>query len=203
MQLKKKIEIVAGPNGSGKSTFAESYLKHLSRNSNYLNPDLIAAGMSLQASDLVSMQAGRILIRETRQLLEREESFSFESTLSGKNWLHLIKLAKSNNYRVVIYFIYLKNVEMNLKRIKKRVELGGHDIPREAVKRRVPRSFQNFWDLYRPLCDQWFIFDNSVDRPKVVMSSAKFNKMKNSEKENFEKLFLAHALPQKNGKRTP
>ncbi len=198
--MESKLEIVAGPNGSGKSTFAESYLKNTNQSSTYLNPDLIAAGMSLQSNDLVSMQAGRILIQETRNLLEKNESFSFESTLSGKNWLHLIKAAKKRNYKVVIYFIFLKSVELNLKRIKKRVMLGGHDIPTAAVKRRVPRSFQNFWDLYRPLCDQWFVFDNSLSRPKIVMSSAQFNKMKSIDQKEFEKSFLTQSNPQKNGK---
>ena len=194
-----RLEIIAGPNGSGKSTFAESYLKTLTQNSVYLNPDLMAAGMSLQVSDLISIQAGRVLIQETRRLLEKNESFSFESTLSGKNWLNLIKQAKQKDYEIVIYFLFLKDVKLNLSRIKKRVELGGHDIPKNAVKRRVPRSFQNFWNLYRPLCDQWFIFDNTSDKPTMTMNSVRYNQLTSKVKIQFEKQFFAHSKTQKNG----
>lgn len=40
------LEIVDGPNGSGKTPFAQSYLIGTLKRTNYLNPDIIAAGVS-------------------------------------------------------------------------------------------------------------------------------------------------------------
>lgn len=45
-KLSKTIEIVAGPNGSGKSSFAESYFHLKSNRPRFMNPDIIAAGIS-------------------------------------------------------------------------------------------------------------------------------------------------------------
>ena len=62
----KMIEVVAGPNGSGKTTFARAYLSDVKDTSTYLNPDVIATGMSPHRAEGVSIQAGRILLTEIK-----------------------------------------------------------------------------------------------------------------------------------------
>ena len=37
---------------------------------------------------------------------------------------------------------------------------GGHDVPIKDINRRFRRTHVNFWELYRPLADQWEIFVN-------------------------------------------
>ena len=50
--------VVAGPNGSGKSTFALRYLSEYSGAVEYMNPDLMAQGMSPTDIRLSAIKAG-------------------------------------------------------------------------------------------------------------------------------------------------
>lgn len=186
----KIIEIVGGPNGSGKTTFAESYFLKTKGNAIFLNPDLIASGIAPLDFEKASFQAGRILISQVRDNIRAGDSFSFESTLSGRTWATLLREAMDQHYKITIYFLYLNSVKKNLKRIQQRVKFGGHLVPKEAVVRRYPRCFGNFWDLYRPLCTDWYIFDNSGKRPKLIQSRAGFDDLAAEEQARFSGKFL-------------
>ncbi len=187
---KKTIEIVAGPNGSGKSTFAESYLLRTKKNVVFLNPDLIASGISPFNFEKASFHAGRVLISEIHDQLKHGESFGFESTLSGKTWLRLLSGARLQTYEITIYFLYLDSVKDNLRRIRERVAMGGHNIPKDAVIRRHPRCFYNFWNLYRPLASNWHIFNNTGTKPKLVQSKGEFELLSPRDQRAFLRHFL-------------
>lgn len=190
MQTAKSIEIVAGPNGSGKTTFAESYFLRTKRSAVFLNPDLIAAGISPLGSNKASFKAGRVLISEIKSRITEGSSFSFETTMSGKTWLPVLRQAKTNGYDIVIYFVFLTSIEQCLARIDRRVKMGGHDIPVDAVHRRYQRCFANFWHDYRALANHWYLFDNSNDDPSLVMKSEDFGRLSKEEQDLFAKRFL-------------
>lgn len=186
----KTIEIVAGPNGSGKTTFGEAFFKKKKGNSIYINPDAIAAGISPMHASEASFQAGRVMISSIKDAISRNESFAFESTLSGKTWLSILKNAIDNGYELTIYFLFLKSVQKNIERIKQRVQQGGHLVPSNAVRRRYPRSFYNFWIYYKPLCKDWYVFDNSSSKAKLIYSLQTFAKLTPFEQQRFESGFL-------------
>ena len=161
----------------------------------YLNPDRIAAGIAPLDFEKASFHAGRVLIGEVKSMITQGESFAFESTLSGRTWLTVLKEAIDQGYQVTIYFLYLDSVKKNLQRIKRRVQLGGHPIPTEAVHRRHPRCFSNFWHLYRPLCLDWYVFDNSGKKPKPLHNKASYEKLASPDQDRFIASFLSGELP--------
>lgn len=191
----KTIEIVAGPNGSGKTTFASVYLLGKQGRTVYLNPDRIAAGIAPLDLEKASFCAGRILVEEIKSMIVRGDSFAFESTLSGRTWLAVLKKAIDQGYQITIYFLYLESVKKNLQRIKKRIKLGGHAISSEAVHRRHPRCFNNFWRLYRPVCSDWYVFDNSGKKPRPLLSKIEFEKLSEKRQSQFLQTFLRGEIP--------
>ena len=70
----KRIVIIAGPNGAGKTTFAREFLPTDAVLPNFVNADLIAAGLSPFAPEVAAFKAGRKhnainLLRERRAAL--------------------------------------------------------------------------------------------------------------------------------------
>lgn len=56
--MNQKIVIIAGPNGSGKTTFANEFLPREADCPDFINADLIAAGISPFDPDRAAIRAG-------------------------------------------------------------------------------------------------------------------------------------------------
>ncbi len=108
------------------------------------------------------------MLQEIHSLAKRRVSFAFETTLSGRSYLGLLRKLKSEGYDIHVFFLWLKSVDLALSRIKERVSRGGHDVPEAVVRRRFDRSVENFLDPYGPLAKVWTLFDNSAKIPKVI-----------------------------------
>lgn len=160
--------VIAGPNGSEKTTFAREFLLRETDVIHFVNADLIAGGLSPLRPELAAQQAGRFLLTELSRLAKWQRHFSFESTLSGRTYLHLLRNWKASGYKLRIVFLSLSSPQLALQRIAARVEQGGHDVPRIDVLRRFHRSWYNFQTLYRPLADTWSVYENSGDTPLLL-----------------------------------
>ena len=184
--MKKTLEIIGGPNGSGKSTFAKLHLgkRH---GSLFVNSDSIALGLTLNGNKYAQFEAGRTMLQKIEKFLAENRSFGFETTLSGKIWTMYIRQAKTQGYKIILYFIYVNSIPLSLKRIKNRVKHGGHDIDKNIVKRRFKRTFLNFIGKYAPLADEWYIIDNS--NKGVEIAQMKNGKAKIFDEKKFEKYF--------------
>lgn len=163
-----KLYIIAGPNGAGKTTFAKEFLPNYAKCSNFVNADLIALGLSPFSPSSVNIKAGKLLLGQVKGFIRQKVDFAFESTLSGRSYVSLIKDVKRGGYSVTIFFLWIPDVKLARERIKQRVKDGGHDVPYEDVKRRFQRSRHNFLKLYEPLCDSWLLFDNSSGKPEEI-----------------------------------
>jgi predicted ABC-type ATPase len=160
--------IIAGPNGAGKTTFAKEFLLREEGVVHFVNADLIAGGLSPLRPELSARQAGRLVLLELSRLAKARKNFAFESTLSGRTYLRLLKKWKIAGYRIEIVFLSLPSVYLALQRIASRVRQGGHDVPRLEVIRRFQRSSDNFQNVYRPLADKWSLYDNSQNAPLLI-----------------------------------
>jgi predicted ABC-type ATPase len=166
--MNPNVYIVAGPNGAGKTTFAQEFLPLYAECRHFVNADFIARGVSPFAPESAAVRAGRLMLREIESLARRGEDFGFETTLSGRGYVKLMRRLRERAYQLHLFFISVSNVEVALQRIRGRVLEGGHDIPEAVVRRRFDRSFENFVMRYGPLVDSWTLFDNSGAKPGVI-----------------------------------
>jgi predicted ABC-type ATPase len=166
----KRIVIIAGPNGAGKTTFAREFLPTDAELPNFVNADLIAAGLSPFAPDLAAFKAGRIMLETIADYAKRGESFSFETTLSGLSYAQMIPLWRSSGYSVKLFFLSLPDVEMAIERVSIRVRQGGHNVPEDVIRRRFAHGLQNF-ERYKLLVDDWQLYDNSGAPPVLLDES--------------------------------
>ncbi|MBT3806330.1 MAG: Zeta toxin family protein [Desulfobacula sp.] len=162
-----KCYIIAGPNGAGKTTFAENFLPVEAECLNFINADLIAKGIAPFNPESVALEAGKVFLKRVHTIVSNRESFAFETTLSGLNYIESIKNWKKIGYE-----------EMAVKRVQLRVSQGGHNVPVDVIKRRYHRGWKNFQNYYKKLADAWVIFDNSGNIP-LVGSVKNFMKKRN------------------------
>jgi len=108
------------------------------------------------------------MLEEINHYAKRGEDFGFETTLSGRSYMGLIRRLKKLGYNVHFFFLLVPTVDLALTRVRGRVLEGGHNIPEPVVRRRFGRSIQNFFADYRQLGDSWIVFDNSGATPAVV-----------------------------------
>ena len=172
MPKKRRIIIVAGPNGAGKTTFAREYLLKEADCPDFVNVDLIAAGLSPFDPDRVAIRAGRIMLSEIQRRTRKGESFAFETTLSGHVYARLIPRWRRDGYRVRLVFLSLVSPEIAIARVAARVKQGGHKVAPVVIRRRFESGLRNFRNIYMDLVDTWEWYDNSDVIPKLIVAGA-------------------------------
>ncbi|MBN2270729.1 MAG: zeta toxin family protein [Sedimentisphaerales bacterium] len=160
--------IIAGPNGAGKTTFALRYLPQIAGCRNFVNADLIAYGLSPFDSVSAQYEAGRLFLREIFANIDRRVDFAFETTLAGRSHISLLKKLRKDGWQVVLFFLWIPDAAFSKRRVRERVEQGGHDIPDDTIYRRYPRIMNNLVKIYIPLCDKVVCYDNSGAKPIPV-----------------------------------
>ena len=170
MPKQRRIIIVAGPNGAGKTTFAREYLLKEANCPNFVNVDLIAAGLSPFDPDRAAIRAGRIMLSEIERRTRKGESFAFETTLSGHVYARLIPGWRTAGYRVRLIFLSLPSAEIAIARVAARVAQGGHNVASGVVRRRFDSGLRNFQNVHKDLVDEWWWYDNSGNTPRLISS---------------------------------
>jgi predicted ABC-type ATPase len=166
--MAKKIVIIAGPNGAGKTTFAREFLPQEAECPDFINVDLIAAGLSPFAPEKAAIRAGRFMLAEIARRAAAGESFAFETTLSGHNYRRLIPRWRAAGYHVKLVFLSLPTPGLAIARVQSRVAQGGHNVPDEVVRRRFGAGLRNFENVYRDLVDSWTFYENSGPVPRII-----------------------------------
>lgn len=164
----RKIIIIAGPNGAGKTTFARSFLPAEAALPRFINADLIAAGLAPFAPETAALRAGRLMVSEIALCARQGESFAFETTLSGLGYRNHIARWRARDYRVSLFFLALRDVDIAIARVASRVRQGGHGIPEPVIRRRFALGWRNFQSHYKPVVDDWALYDNSGPDPQLL-----------------------------------
>lgn len=164
------IYVIAGPNGAGKTTFATEFLPRVLDPPQFLNVDLIAAGLSPLAPKTQSVSAGRILLERISELSDARQSFAFETTLSGRVYARRLKELRQVGYRILGFFLWLPHADLAVMRVANRVRNGGHDVPEADIRRRYKSGIANFFSSYSPLFDAWWLYDASQPTVRLLAS---------------------------------
>jgi len=160
--------IIAGPNGAGKTTFALKYLPKVAGCTNFINADLIAAGLSPLAPEREMLAASRIFLKELYERIRLREDFAFETTLAGRTYLRTIRQLRHDGWIVKLIFLGLPSVDMSKMRVAERVAHGGHNIPAKEIERRFPRSLTNLLQYFSSIVDHCLCFMNDRNTPLPV-----------------------------------
>jgi predicted ABC-type ATPase len=163
-----KIVIIAGPNGAGKTTFAREFLPHEANCPDFINADLIAAGLSPFKPESVAFRAGRLMLEEIHEKIRQNKSFAFETTLSGRTYLKLLRGCRKRGYHIILVFLSLPTTDMAVARVAARVTQGGHNVPEADIRRRFTSGLNNFREVYKQVVDGWTLYDNSGNVPIVI-----------------------------------
>lgn len=194
-QKKMNLYIIAGCNGAGKTTASFTVLPEMLKCHEFVNADEIAAGLSPFNPEGVALQAGRLMIDRIINLLKEGETFAFETTLATRSYVKLIQQAKRRGYFVTLVFFSLSTAEQAVRRVAKRVSLGGHHIPTDVIFRRYTAGLQNLFQLYMPVVDYWVLYDNS-NCPAVKLASGGIDgKLTIDEPKRFEELKQMYSTP--------
>ena len=146
--------IIAGVNGVGKSSLSGVLKSERSDFGYIIDVDKIGA-----EKNCTPMDAGKTAINKIDNFLVKEISFTQETTLSGQKTEKTIKAAKEKGYFIRLFYIGLNSSCECLKRIRNRVEKGGHNIGADDVERRYSKRFDDLMKIL-PYCDEVRLFDN-------------------------------------------
>jgi predicted ABC-type ATPase len=160
--------VIAGPNGAGKTTFATEFLPDFVNCREFLNADLIAAGLSPFAPE--SQNIGLVdccwngstnseSSKKTSGLRQRcrDEATLICSSVCGKKAIGLSCSFCGYHQRT-----------WRSSRVVNRVRQGGHSVPENDIRRRYLTGQRNLFRLYRPLVDAWWLYDASHLPPDLI-----------------------------------
>ena len=162
------LYIIAGPNGVGKTTFADRYLPDEAKQLEFVNADLIARGLSPYDPEAAAIEAGRIALTRIRELIASRTGFTWETTMSGKTAVVWLRQAREGGYVLKTYFLWVRNPETTIRRIRQRVVEGGHAITEEVSRRRFYKTIQNFFTIYRPVMTSWKLYENELQGLRLL-----------------------------------
>ena len=158
------IYVLAGVNGSGKSSIGGAAIRQ--RGVDYYNPDAVARRLRESHPDMTRAIATGHAWTLGKEMLEkaitRKQTYAFETTLGGDTITRMLIEAAQAGLKVKVWYVGLTSVELNLARVKARVELGGHDIPEAHIRKRWDTSRRNLLKLL-PHLDSLRLYDNSAE----------------------------------------
>ncbi len=164
MQNNLSAIFYCGTNGAGKST-----LRSLNQDEVQIviDSDHIAMQINPDNPRLADLEAGRKAIELFKFAIQEKIPFSMESTLSGKSILNRIEKAKSVGFNTQLNYIGVNDPQINIARVKSRVQNGGHFIDEKTILTRYNASLHNLINTIF-LVNETLIFDNSDEAPELI-----------------------------------
>lgn len=169
--LPPRLWIVAGPNGSGKTTLYDATdIEGFGRSVWIINPDLLAAHVQ-ENEHLPRLAANAEALNRIadwlRASVRAHQTVGVETVLSTPKYRKLVRLAISYGFEIRLLYVTLKSADLNVARVRLRVQKGGHDVAENKIRERRERSFRQLpWFLGQ--AQFALIYDNSGASPKLI-----------------------------------
>ena len=171
MTVSKQLWVLAGGNGAGNTTFYSLFLAP--RGIKLLNADMAAAAIDPQSPAKAGYAAAHLVSRLGEELLDQGVSFCFESVFSHESKIDFVARAKSLGYKIILVYIQLDTSALNEARVHQRVAEGGHNVPLEKIRSRIPRTMKHIAAVL-PLVDEAHLLNNSFrDNPYLEVAVVK------------------------------
>lgn len=94
------------------------------------------------------------------KLLASKASFTFETVMSSPDKVAFLQKAQQAGYRTYLYFVATEDADINVSRVKYRVQVGGHPVAEDKIRSRYVRSLELLPQAVT-YADRAYIFDNS------------------------------------------
>jgi len=186
--VQQKLYIISGCNGAGKTTASFNILPGILNCQEFVNADEIARGLSPFRPDKVAIEAGRLMLSRIDELIQSNQDFSFETTLSTRSFINTIQIAKAKGYFVTLIFFWLDSIDLAKDRVQRRVAEGGHNIEPAVIERRYVSGIKNLFNLYSEEVDSILIYDNSSLDPELIAEKEMHQHFKILQNEKFIQL---------------
>ena len=151
----KIYTLIGGVNGAGKSSLTGSLRSERSDLGIVVDPDKLTVQCNGD-----EYEGGKLAVNRIESALTDCVNLTQETTLSGGYPKRLCKRAKESGYYIRLYYVGLDTVDESIRRIRNRVERGGHDIPTRDVESRFSHRFEDVLKIL-PYCDEAKFFDNN------------------------------------------
>jgi len=158
MTASKQLWLLTGGNGAGKSTFYRLFLE--TKGIHCVNADLIAKKINPENPEKVSYEAASLAMRLLEELLYQGTSFCYETVFSHPSKIDLVAKAKALGYEIILVYIHLDTPALNEARVSQRVSVGGHSVPGDKIRSRIPRTMKNIATVL-PLVNEARLLNNS------------------------------------------
>lgn len=146
------------------------------------SPLFLKSGADVVPTDEVVVEGTRVLLADKlrnsytaaalaeyvrEELLRKRVSFTFETVMSHQSKVDFMGKALDAGFRVYLYYIATSNPNINVARVKSRVQSGGHAVPEDKILSRYGQSLKLLYDAIRN-SSRAYIFDNSADAADIV-----------------------------------
>jgi predicted ABC-type ATPase len=168
---KPTLWMIAGPNGSGKSSlYGQTEIEAFDQSIWIINPDLLTERIR-KVEKLGQEEANLEAVIRIEAWLEASirahQTVGVETVLSTDKYRRLVLAAKAKQFEFRLIYVLLTSPELNVERVRLRVQKGGHDVPESKIRERWFKSIRQLpWFLEQ--ADQAWIFDNSGAAPRQI-----------------------------------
>jgi predicted ABC-type ATPase len=107
-----------------------------------------------------SYSAARQAARLRTQYFKEKRSFVTETVFSHQSKIDLIGEAQKHGFEVVLNHVHVTNPEIAYSRVRTRIDVGGHPVPKKKVEERFPRTLNNIKQAVTK-ADRTYVWDNN------------------------------------------